>query len=181
MPYQLGFADKLKIMAARALGFDRPEPELIALMDEAKESWDIYVNTPEGVNWHDLSGREYLQHFGTQARRTFGEDFWVNMVLPDPRSVLQGGVEEQMEHQLEQMYPDVDVLIFTDLRFENEARRIKALGGTIWNVTRPGTESDGHASEQQLDPKLIDAYIVNDGTLTALDLKVDVLLAGLGL
>jgi hypothetical protein len=87
--YQVGFADKLKIMAARALGFDRPPRDLIALMDEMKETAVIQARYYEpGQSYeepallHDLTVREYLQNFGNDARELFGDTFWIDQVLP---------------------------------------------------------------------------------------------------
>lgn len=183
--YGIGFADKLKMLAALSIGLKGSPHELIAYMDEAKESWRF-------VQWEDcdnpdpecdeystrsFTGREYLQNMGTEAGRTlFGEDFWVDQVLPRPVEHCHGMDWDdhliQNQQALARMYPNVAVLAMTDLRFENEAKRIKKLGGVIWEVQRPGKDSDGHASEQRLPEELVDYTIVNDGTLDDLREKV---------
>lgn len=184
----VGFADKLKVLGAKALGFiDATDQECIDLMDQAKETWvlDIkrHVAVPDlllepyspnvgrlAPGWEtlepveQLTGRRYLQNLGNQARPIFGEDFWVDQVLP-PIGLTPGA----QRYALNAFYPGVDVLCITDLRYENEARRVKALGGVIWEVVRPGTGSDGHASEQPLPPELIDWMIHNDGNLDTLE------------
>lgn len=174
--YDIGFADKVKIAGAKALGFSRPPRELIALMDEFKIDGHISATYREpgatASNLHDLTGREYLQWIGTEVGRDlFGTDFWIDQVLPRP--VLLDEVPSDLRpraeqlgnaHNLEARYPDIDVVAITDLRFSNEADRIKALGGVIWRVNRPGTETgDGHASEQPLPDTLIDVEIDNSG------------------
>jgi hypothetical protein len=202
----VGFADKLKILGARTLGFtDKSDEECIRLMDEAKESWDLMVwrhqQQPDlllepyspnvgrlSPGWFtkvpvtNITGRQYLQNLGTEARKVFGPDFWVDQVLPQPSYIGRshhpntGKVEWGVKHL---HGDDVDVLVITDLRFENEAQRIKALGGTIWEVLRPGTASDGHASEQKLPSDLIDREIINDGTLEDLEKVVRLMVRGL--
>lgn len=186
----LGFANKVKVFGARALGFDRNEEALIALMDEAKESWVIDLTdrvTPENIDakrpqgpFHDLTGREYLQNIGTEARNLFGADFWVNQVLPTPQfkpeipSDLRPKAERILNnYNLEARYPFADALVFSDLRFENEAERVLALYGEVWRVNRPGTESDGHASEQRLPDELVTRELYNVGSLVDLEVAVN--------
>lgn len=177
---QVGFADKLKIIAAKALGFtDLADRECIELMDEAKESWTIEMTQqdpnhmdpygpgyPVGQVVAKVSGRQYLQHLGNQARGVFGENFWIDQVLPNPGT---HNTWVSARHAAEYMYTGVDVLCVTDVRYENEAQRIKALGGVVWEVLRPGTGSDGHASEQPLPRNLVDWEIHNEGNLDTLE------------
>lgn len=160
--YDVGFSDKVKLWAAHALGYDDPDPNvLIALMDEFKETGQIAVGDSGSVE-KVLTGRQYLQYIGNKARHLFGEDFWVDQVLPrvgdhadrEQRKILSGIM-------LAGAYPHVDVLTISDLRYPNEAERIRGLGGVIWEVIRPGTESDGHESEQVLNRRLIDHQIMN--------------------
>jgi hypothetical protein len=187
--YEVGFSDKLKIMAAQSLGFEGTPRELIALMDEAKIDWDLQVIkeimpagqvTGRGV-WHDLTFREYLQNLGTRCRELFGADFWVDQVLPRPATWSPDPGEDAQsieallnQNTLQGMYPDVEVLTIADLRFPNEAKRVHALGGVVWEIVRPGVESDGNASEQPLPRELVTRTIVNDGTLEQLAEKVQV-------
>lgn len=187
---QTGYADKLKISMMRALGFDRPPQELIDLANEAKVNWLINIESPmpslinpDGdlrLGWavHSLSGRELLQWFGTEGgRETFGDTFWIDQVLPNPFAIRQGGVEEQIEYDLDQRYPGAPVVAITDLRFDNEAERVKLMpGGEVWEVVRPqlvDSSQDAHASEAGVDPRLIDTTIINDDTLETLQWRVE--------
>lgn len=175
---QVGFADKVKILGARALGFtDRTDEECIALMDIAKEKWLIHMTTePSPGGWlpafdmGEITGRQYLQNVGTEARKIFGDDFWVDQVLPRP--VLYADRDLTHAERLREMHPGVDWLVITDLRFENEAQRVLDLGGEVWRVTRPGTESDGHDSEQRLPDHLVTRELDNSGDLQHLDDEV---------
>lgn len=159
----VGFADKLKLLAAQSLGYTGlTELQAIALMDEFKE--DGWVTIGVGVTTKTITGRQYLQNIGDNARNLFGENFWIDQVLPNPL-LEEGWVEDATRvSALERRYPDVDVLCVTDVRYPNEAQRIKALGGMVWEVLRPGTESDGHISEVPLPEKLIDWQIENSGS-----------------
>lgn len=180
----LGFADKVKVFAALCLGFSRArsDEELIALMDEAKEEWVINVAKTTGTlagtdsPFHDLTGRQYLQEIGTRARQMFGDDFWVDQVLPKapgPHAWADALDRARLiAEQLDDRYPSADAVVFSDVRFENEAERVLALDGEVWRVHRPGCGSDGHASEQKLPDSLVTRELYNTGSLVDLEAAV---------
>lgn len=183
----IGFADALKVLGCQSLGFDRDRNELIELADSLKledtrisvEYDDPQLDT-EDLDLHDQSGRGFFQELGTRGREVLGSEVWVNIVLPDPASLgpnpLGADAHFRADQALAGRYPGVDCLVITDLRFENEALRVLSLGGEVWEVLRPGTGSDGHASEQPLPRALITRKIANDGTLSELEDKVAVAL-----
>lgn len=185
---QAGFANKLKVLAGLTLGFERTEEELIALADSMKVTGGGYVHydEPDGAEnvMHDFTMRSFYQHLGTDARELFGEDFWVDQVLPKPPKIEttdRARLERRkglIDFDLQTWYPLTDLLLITDVRFDNEARRILALGGEVWEVLRPGTASDGHASEQPLAREFVSRQIDNDSTLEALGDKVKLALEG---
>jgi hypothetical protein len=179
----VGFADKLKILAAKTLGFtDRSDEECIALMDECKEKWtfDITAQTSTSLLvpdhtvgfWntatHALTGREFLQNLGNEARKVFGEDFWADQVLPKPNWNNPGDNRMALEGRY-----GTDYVAFTDLRYENEAQRVLDLGGEVWEVLRPDTDSDGHASEKKLPRGLVTRQIHNSSDLMNLRWQVE--------
>lgn len=185
----IGFADALKIVGMKALGFDRSDEALIWLADSLKIDGVIRIEYLEpgtgDLVIHEQDGRGYQQHLGTDARDVLSETLWIDKVLPPPAyfqevpSDLRDEAEDKRnEGNLRSRYPGVDLLVITDVRFENEAERIVALGGSVWEITRPGTESDGHASEQRLPEELISIGIANDGTIEELDDKVLLALEG---
>jgi hypothetical protein len=168
---RVGFADKLKIMAAMALGFEDDPEVLIALMNKCKENWTLRLCFAGGdeEQFNRLTGREYLQWFGSNGRKVFGNTFWIDQVLPLPSADRRPDIREQDNYAgLIARYPGAAIVCITDVRYENEARRVKDLGGEIWEIVRPGLESDGHASEAGLPRELIDVTIPNDGTLQQL-------------
>jgi len=102
---------------------------------------------------HELTGREYFQRYGMEAHReVFGQDFWTTHILhPD-------------------VLDDNAVTVITDVRLDNEAAQIKALGGEVWLIERQGrtiTEST-HITEQGLSEDLIDRHIYNTGSVDEL-------------
>lgn len=165
----IGFADKVKIAAARSIGFTEDEGTLIKLMDDAKEHWQFegqrYTSTGELHHTFSFTGRQFLQWFGTETgRKTFGDTFWIDQVLPN------GPVGT-----LDTAYPGVDILVITDMRFDNEAEAVLDNGGEVWEVTRGDQivgEGDTHASEQGVRDDLITLRLFNDGSL--LDLQDEV-------
>lgn len=103
--------------------------------------------------------RRLLQVFGTEVgRHMIDSDLWVKLATQD----LEPG----------------DNIVFTDVRFPNEAAAIKALGGKIWRINRPGVEAfNSHPSETSMTDWNFDAVIENDSDLQSLRLKVEALLA----
>jgi hypothetical protein len=144
----------LKVSALAALGIDTADP--LGVCDKLKEEGHIRWSYGPPSEHGDITGREYLQKYGTEAHRdVFGQNFWVNVCLP-----------EGFIHAAQ-------VVVVTDVRFPNEAERIHELGGHVWQIIRPSKdERDAHASEQPLDERLIDGIIHNDGNLD--DLKKSV-------
>lgn len=164
-----GFADALKLFSAAAFG--------LAGTDEAKLEWANAAKEEHFVDLYDeygdyerLTFREFFQNVGLAARDQFGENCWIDQVLPDPPASY-----------LRAAFPGVDLVVITDLRFENEADRVKQLGGAIWEVQRPGLEPDGHLSEEPLPRKYIDRVINNSGDIVALTQEVQAALKEVGL
>jgi hypothetical protein len=93
--------------------------------------------------------RRFLQTLGEGGRKVFGEDFWVDAAfaaLPANRDV-----------------------VFTDVRYRNEAEAIQAAGGYVIKVNRPGRVGSGHVSETDLaDFDGWDAVVDNSGSIEQL-------------
>lgn len=159
-----GFADKLKVSAARSLGWDGDEASCIAFCDWLKTEgrvshYEPARPVPEGGIGGAISGRQFLQRYGTEAHRdVFGEDFWLDAVLPEGRD-------------------DAPLLVIPDVRFENEARRVLDVGGEVWRIERPDVKAvEAHVSEAGIPRPLISRTLVNDGTLEHLKRKVRIAL-----
>ena len=155
---KVGFADVLKLSAARALGVLRsPDDVGTAAVknwaDHLKTRLTIQIVDDEGNLHHEISGRHFLQRYGTEAHRDiFGDDFWVDA--------------------LELHRPGTDILLITDVRFPNEAAAIREAGGEVWRVVRDIPAVEGHVTERSLPGDLIDREIENYGSIDDLRAKV---------
>lgn len=164
--YEHSFAGKLKQSAIAALiGSVVSEEDAILACDLLKEDSEIIIKMPMDiggsspmVNWQKLTGRQYLQWYGTEAHRhIFGEDFWTDIVLDEISNRKDGSVWEE----------NLDVI--TDVRFPDEAKSIQYMYGKIVRVNRPGLgQNDAHVSEQGIPDELVDFEIWNDGSLDQL-------------
>lgn len=137
-----GFADKLKLSAAQLFipGCD---------MEEAIKfcNW-LKLEGSVKVNGDLISGRQFLQRYGTEAHRNvFGTDFWLDAVLPEGRD-------------------DCDLLVIPDVRFANEADRVVDRGGEVWMLHRPNAPPvEDHESELRLNDEQISSVVDNSGHL----------------
>lgn len=121
---------------------------------------DVSLKTAvETFGWEQLKKtsshvRPLLQRFGTEVGRDmFGPDFWVNLAIDS--------------------IPDGSKIVFTDVRFPNEAKAIKAIGGKVWRIDRPGiAAANAHISERALDGYDFDHRITNDHSLAHLYAQV---------
>ena len=153
-----GFADALKISAAKAIGLEGTDAELVSKMDRIKESGQI--RTP----FHTISGRQFLQLYGTEAHRDmFGDDFWLDQVILDPSNPRK---------RIAGAHRTCDVLLISDVRYQNEVGRVIDAGGELWKVRRavPGTTT-GHASEGKLVARW-DSVIDNNEGIDDLERQV---------
>lgn len=189
-----GFANKLKISAAHALGIFENEIEFCNKLKGEYERGFIEIrmaNKADGPNAvvSKISGREYLQFYGTEAHRNvFGSDFWVDAILPNSQG--KNGSVYRHKGKMASMTPIpdwheffisgdevADFCLVTDVRFENEAVRIQELGGEVWKVVRDGSGAGEHASEMELPGEYINIVIDNNGSLNDLSESVDTLMA----
>lgn len=175
-----GFADKLKHSALTALGFILESSDALVLADGLKSLGEITTCIPDQSVLYTISGRKFLQLYGTESHRDFfGNDFWVDALLPT------GDADQRARHDefMPDHWPywadkggwpiDTDYAIVTDVRFENEARRILDLGGVVWEIHRDAVDrGDTHQSEQTLPVDLINKTIYNGSTLEALRTEV---------
>jgi len=109
----------------------------------------------------DEKGRRLLQLLGTEiGRDCINENIWV--YFWDRKVQRDQGVGKT-------------VIIADDVRFDNEARRMRELGGLVVGIERDIEFKSNHRSEQGIDPNLIDHIILNDSTLNDLERKARIL------
>lgn len=150
--HRIAFADPLKAMA-RAFGLTARE-----MAGDLKE-------TPL-PHLCGKSPRQFMQLLGTEfGRELIGPAIWVNRwaALAEQHTLIEGGP-----------------VVADDVRFPNEADAIRAAGGILVRIERPGAGSAtgaGHASERQ--PIAPDHVIDNVGDERALHAMLDHLLRSL--
>ena len=142
---RLAFADELKRAALRTNPIIPDDPQgghharLADLVEQFGWEW-CKDRLPEV--------RRYLQATGV-AMRDIDPRIWIR---PVERSVEQG-TRWNMP------------CVVTDTRFNNEVETLTGLGAITIRITRPGTGSDTHVSETELDDYKTNYTIVNAGTL----------------
>jgi len=148
------FADKLRELALKidpVVSFG--ERVGAKYLSEAvnENGWDTAKRCLPGV-------RRLLQNLGQGAREVLWDTIWIDAVLP-------GNVVE---------YDALDIAV-TDVRYRNEAERIRALRGRLWVVEKGGVKavndhpSEGYAQWVGEFPVVV---IANDSTLEDLALAV---------
>lgn len=113
------------------------------------------------IEWLGASPRFLLQTLGTEwGREHLGPDVWVKVAW---RAMMESGAKR---------------VVFTDVRFNNEAQAIRNSGGVVVRITRPsiGAVVREHVSESGIHERYVSHEIVNGGTLAELReaiLKID--------
>jgi hypothetical protein len=122
------------------------------LVDEY--GWDVAKANPEV--------RRLLQVFGTDVgRKQFGDNFWVQQAFDK----LEG-----------------TKVVFSDVRFPNEAKEIQQYGGQVWRINRHNhAPVNTHKSEHAMDNFMFKRVLYNDGTLDDLSDEVFMLAKEIGL
>lgn len=113
--------------------FATPLKEIVAIL--AHENVSV-VHSREGkaMSVDHLQGktiRQLQQEIGQSFRNMFGPDVWVSLAFKEAR-----------KHKL---------VVFTDVRYPNEADAIRKAGGIVIRLKRDGVEKDLHESETALD------------------------------
>jgi len=115
----------------------------------------------KSLGWIDSSPRKLLQTLGTDwGRNMIHNEIWVMATM-----------------QRIDSHPAVNYCI-TDVRFPNEAAAIKARGGVVWRVVRPGFgvldgDTASHESERGIPAQYVDDEVVNAAGIHDLQAAVD--------
>jgi len=133
--YKLAFADALKQAVRQMFGVDEDALYETHLKEIPDPFWGV-------------SPRQMAQFFGTEmVRETIGklipevgDKFWIHRMVQK-----LNGLGEHLE------YDSDDVVVITDVRFQNEYDWIVSQGGIIIHLTRTGADGTvgilGHSSE----------------------------------
>ncbi len=171
------FADDMKLFGARLLGLEGTDRHLLAEMNAFKERGTLSVGLA-AADPLSCTGRRFLQTLGRAGRDMFGDDFWVDRVVPLDRLAFERawgiGIGAPGPTPVGGEWRQARYLgVVTDVRYPNEAERISRLGGQMWEIVRPGLVCDGDPSEQPLPRHLVDRVITNDGTVGDLRVKIE--------
>lgn len=111
-----------------------------------------------------IKDRKLLQFLGTEwGREGIRDSLWVDIW------------KDEVGYTLEN-YTNT-IVVTDDVRYDNEAEAIKSLGGIVIKVQSSRTDDRintkngiaNHASEKGVNPTLITATLVNDGTIEDLE------------
>lgn len=144
----MAFADALRAEVAEAFGVDPmflTDPRLknepinalamgrapLGFLGAVALSVGNEARTPAGYisnAWLDTprSPRQVLQWWGTEYRRRQSPRYWTGIVTQRVNEARRNGEAR---------------IVLTDCRFENEADTVRAMGGLIWQVKRPGIDA----------------------------------------
>jgi hypothetical protein len=101
--------------------------------------------------------RRLLQDLGVGGRELLDDNVWINAALKD--------------------FDKDDKIVVTDVRFKNEAARIKNMGGQVWRINRINIgPANDHVSEIDLDYWQFDAVITNNSDMPNLIKQIRALL-----
>ena len=133
--YRDGYTGQVRIMS-----FATPLKQMLACI----VNQHFIENKEEIIPQLGVSARYCLQTLGTEwGRNTISNDIWVNLA--------KHRIEESTEK----------IFIIDDVRFDNEAKMIRELGGAVWNLTREGIGGeDAHISESGISKKFITKEVV---------------------
>jgi hypothetical protein len=106
----------------------------------------------------DITPRRIMQTLGTDwGRKMIHQDLWVLPWRVSVRRAFEDG------HKL---------VVCDDVRFHNEVRFIKRMGGKVIRVSSDRVQQTGHESESYITELDVDAEIENNGSLEELSDRI---------
>lgn len=163
------FADKLRELAAEINPVLNPSTGETYVDAIARHGYE----GAKRLYPHEL--RRFLVALGAGARKVLGYDVWLDAALPlkgdlPPRELTWGSALDDRP------------TVVTDVRYLNEAKRIRQLGGVVWYIQRtdvgPANDEEHRTISEILLADQFDAILYNDSSIDWLEAKTDELLAG---
>ncbi len=134
---RIAFADPLKVLSVVMLlrayeGIDKDIKELLRVFPFVY--YEVFNLEKSGLS------RTLQQYLGTNIAREYDKNYWINAIKPI--------VEKYLEKNIK--------IVFTDVRFKNEAEFIKSIGGKLIKIEGQGKYAEDsaetkHASETELE------------------------------
>jgi hypothetical protein len=153
---KVAFADPMREALMRLNPVIRLDDGLMVNLSQALKmmEWDMLKSRSPDI-------RGLMQRFGTEVgREMFGENFWVEQAMKYPSTT--------------------EDVVFSDVRYPNEAEAITSKGGILIRITKPNVGPvNSHLSDNALIDYPVNFTINNSGTLAELSAKVNILTASL--
>lgn len=128
------------------------------------ESWSPQNRERRDEFW-GVSSNQMIELIATFAYRDFPS---FDAQRNDHLRVIQNKIADENDRFSAPAFnpENQDLIIIKDIRFENEAAYIRALGGEIWHIVRSDAELvKSHPSEAGIQVAPADVVIYNNGTL----------------
>lgn len=129
--------------------------------------------------WDELEREEDIPAIGMSRRQieqTLGTEWGRELIHPDLWKII-------LQHRMQKVLKDcprAELIVIEDIRFENEAAFVRAVGGTVIHVVQPQwkRQADPHESEKGINWKCAegDKILLNDGSIEELLSKIDAML-----
>lgn len=144
------------------LAFAKPLKDAAKILFNFKDEqlYDTRLKEETDNRWNK-SPRQILQWLGTDAiRKNISEDFFLI----------------HMKQRVEES--DNPFISITDVRFPNEAKLVREMGGFVIEILRDdkstgGTEHSNHSTEQRLSKDFVDYTVENNGTIDEFHDKIN--------
>ncbi len=149
------FAELIK----KRLGNDSVEN--LAFAKPIKDAAKILFNFTDEQLYDQTKKEEIDQRWGKSPRQIFQ---WLGGLLREDidDDFFIGNMKQRIENS------KAAVIVITDIRFLNELKLIKSMGGKVIKIVRPNAETTKHSddiSEQGIEDKFVDVIVINDGTI----------------
>ncbi len=154
--HEISFAEPLKRFCQEVFAFT--DAQIWGPSEERNRPDTRYLRWSDQDENTYLTPRYALQQLGTNWGRDCYENVWADL-----------GVRRALAST-------ADTVVITDCRFVNEAKAVRAAGGEVWRIVRPGAGLAGaaglHPSEAEQESaeflSLVTRTVQNTGTLEEL-------------
>jgi len=140
----------------------------VSFASPMKKALNIMFNW-EMEQWDDREWKERtLKELGKSPRQlaqTLGTEWGRELV--NPRLWLLVAAKEIKRHQK---------VVISDVRYDEEAEYVRAIGGRIFMIDRPGTVKLNHKSSGELSPEYVDVQVNNSASIAQLKKQVNIAL-----
>ena len=178
---RVGLADPLKRICKEV--YDFTDEQLWGPSEKRNAGDKRYWRKKKDGTPDILSPRYALQTLGTEWGRDCYPNTWIDYGIRVAKSLEAGYAKYNPQDGLiitEKDVGEIGGVVFSDLRFKNEIDAVKAAGGLLIRVKRPGYDGNvgvaNHASEEEqktISDDTFDRILNNTGSIADLLNEVD--------